>query len=526
VSPKEKPTKPICVYTRVSEQGRRSDEELLSHDLQRTKIESYLASKEMVVAEERFEDTDQSGRKMSRPAFDRAIEGVRLQKYGGIAVARLSRFGRKTSGILELIYELEERGAAVIVLDPPIDTSTAAGRAMLTVFSAFVTMEAEQAVEQAGLVAEKKLKDGEALGGTAPVGYSFEVIGQDSNGKDRSGWLVPNDDAPAVLEAFEEFGSGASLGQVADLLNAAGVLTSRGNPWKITSVRAFLGRKVYTGVRVHGETRIEGAHDAIVPAALWRKVQKRLAPKEGHVTRTKGEGHVLGEGLIRCEVCGGGMVVGNANGKYRTLRCMARGGGHPVITYDKALEWIMLEAVRYIGWMKPVEDTSEVAAAEARLAAAREDLTDVEALLGTAAPMQSAQARAVVEAEDALDALDRPDGAVINIDRFLTPAGVKQHIEGLPVPEQRRALRSVIEKVVLSKTKGEARDRLTVYFTDGSVSPSPKSDWPVPSMGEMEASDDLFWQHGNGGLQTSPPAPARLSDQLRLRTGRPRGARG
>jgi len=153
MSSKQKPTKPIAVFTRVSEQGRRADEELHSHDIQRRKIEGYLASHDLTSAREKFEDTDVSGRKMSRPSFDRAIDGIRSGTYGGIAVARLSRFGRKTSGILELIYKLEDLGAAVIVLDPPIDTSTAAGRAMLTVFSAFVTMEAEQAQEQAGLIA-------------------------------------------------------------------------------------------------------------------------------------------------------------------------------------------------------------------------------------------------------------------------------------------------------------------------------------------------------------------------------------
>src|SRR2546428_5562512 len=203
MSPKQKPTQPIAVYTRVSEQGRRSDEELHSHNLQRAKIESYLGAHDMVAVTEKFEDTDTSGRRMSRPAFDRAVAGIRSGTYGGIAVARLSRFGRKTSGILELIYELEELGAAVIVLDPPIDTSTAAGRAMLTVFSAFVTMEAEQAQEQAALVAEKKIAEGKGMGGWAALGYEYESLGKDSNGRNLRGWLLPSADAENVLAGVE-----------------------------------------------------------------------------------------------------------------------------------------------------------------------------------------------------------------------------------------------------------------------------------------------------------------------------------
>src|SRR5439155_15341458 len=118
MSPNAKPNLPIVAYTRVSEQGRRSDEELLSHEIQRAKVEHYLASADLTVAPEPFEDTDRSGGKMSRPAFDRAIAGVLAGRYGGIAVSRLSRFARTTREALELIETIEQAGAAFICLDP------------------------------------------------------------------------------------------------------------------------------------------------------------------------------------------------------------------------------------------------------------------------------------------------------------------------------------------------------------------------------------------------------------------------
>jgi site-specific DNA recombinase len=513
MSPKEKRAKPVAVYTRVSSQGDRSDEALLSHDIQREKIAAYLDAKDIPASDEVFTDNDRSGGKMSRPAFDRAVQGVREGRLGGIAVYHLSRFGRTTVGVLELVHEFEERGAAVICLTPHIDTASPEGRAMLTVFLAFYTLEREQAVVKSRDLAEFKLAEGTSLGGWAPVGYSFEVVGQDSNGKDRLGWLRPNEDEPVVREAFERFAAGASPGRVADFLNEAGVRTSRGNPWRATNVREFLTREVYVGVRTYGEKRIEGAHEAIVPPALWRRVQKRLAPKEGHVVvRTRGDGHVLGEGLVRCEVCGSGMVKGN-NSKRDTLRCLGRGGGHPVIVYSKALEWIMLEAARYIGPRKK-DDGNEaaLAEAEARLADAREALAEYAAQGGIEpgeVPAKSPLRLAVVEAEDALAALDRPD-ETFSLANILTPLGVKLHIESLSIPEQRRVLRSVISKVVLHKPedghssreplwasqRGEVRDRLTVYFVDGSVSPA--EGWPtgaVPALEEMEGSDDPFFQH-------------------------------
>lgn len=482
MSEKRKPSKPVAVYTRVSEQGRRSDEELHSHEIQRERIESYLASKAMTAAAEKFEDTDQSGRKMSRPAFDRALEGVRSGEYGGIAVARLSRFGRKTSGILELIYELEALDAAVIVLDPPIDTSTAAGRAMLTVFAAFVTMEAEQAVEQAEMVAAKKLADGTALGGKAPVGYDFEVTGKDSNGKDMLGWLVPNEDAAAVRSAFELAAAGGSLGQVADLLNERGVLTSRGNRWRISSAKTLLANEVYTGVRLYGERRVEGAHEALVPGWLWRKVQPK---KEAALTRTRGDGHVLGQGLVRCGLCGGGLVKSNANGKYATLRCLGRGSGHAAISYPKAGDWIVGVAfAKGVGWSveRTGGNSEEIGAAEARLALAREAVAEVESHRGewhpTAYGAALSDALAELEAaEDARAALQPAAEEVV----FLTALGSRQKFEALPVPEQRRVLRQIVSQVVLKPGRGSASERITITLADGTVHPAPFNPAAVPA---------------------------------------------
>jgi site-specific DNA recombinase len=501
MSPKVKPIKPVAVYTRVSEQGRRSDEELLSHEIQRRKIEQALASKDIPVSPETFEDTDVSGRKMNRPAFDRAIKGVLAGRYGGIAVARLSRFGRNTAGILQLIYELEAAGAAVIILDPPIDTSTAAGRAMLTVFSAFVTMEAEQAAEQAALAAELKWERGEGFGGKPPVGYEFEVKGHDTNGKPIRGGLVTNVDAPAVRSAFELKAAGGTYGQVADLLNERGVRTLRGNPWRIASARTFLRNEVYTGVLKYGDRRREKAHEEIVPTWLWRKCQPKPSVP---VTRTRGEGHVLGQGLCRCGKCSGGLTKGNANGKYSTVRCLTRGPGHASASYLPLADYIINAALAHYGTHSGERheggNAREVEAAKKRLAQAREGLAEVEALRGSVAPASFALAHSdavadVEEAEDTLGALDQSEGI---ISKWWYPApndpetgdftkeereaagfkNTRDLFDELPVPDQRRGLASVIERVTLRPGRGPLTERVKIEFTDGTVYAPPAVEEP------------------------------------------------
>jgi site-specific DNA recombinase len=476
MSPHKKPDRPVAVYTRVSEQGRRSDEELLSHDIQRDKVARYLEGRSIPASPEIFEDTDKSGGKISRPAFDRAVAGVLDGTYGGIAVAKLSRFARTTSSALDLIAKIEDAGGTVIILDLNLDTSTAAGRAMLTVFLAFVTLEREQAIEGAKDLAVKKLTEGTSTGGVAPAGYEFEIVGQDTNGKPLRGWITPNADAPVIAEAFALAAAGTTYGKVSDFLNESGVRTGRGNTWSVRATKLLLANEVYLGVRVYGSVRQEGAHVGIVDGALWRKVQKRLAPQEGAKTRTRGEGHVLGSGLVRCGHCDAPMSKGAASTKYQTLRCQGRGGGHAAIIYHLAEDWIVGVAFAHgVGWMQERTggNSEEIAAADAALALAREDLRDVEALQDSVRPaaflvaLSGAQdaLEAAVEARDALSS--EPES-----ERWLTALGAREKFEELPVAERRRVLRQIVERVVLASGKGSPSERLTITFVDGTVHPA------------------------------------------------------
>jgi DNA invertase Pin-like site-specific DNA recombinase len=485
MSPTEKPTKPIAIYTRVSEQGRRSDEELLSHDLQRARVEHYLAAKDLTPSPEVFADNDKSGGKMSRPAFDRAVAGVLDGTFGGIAVARLSRFGRNTSGVLELIERIENAGGSVICLDPPVDTSSAAQRFLLTVFAALNALEREQGIEQAALVAQKKLADGTSTGGKPPAGYKFEVTGQDTNGKDICGWITPNGDAPYIVEAFQRAADGATWGKISDYLNEVGVLTHRGNPWGVNATKMLLRNEAYRGARVYGSVRQEGAHEALISDVLWRKVQRRLAPMVGAKTRTRGEGHVLGNGLVRCGHCSGALSKGVGNGTYHTLRCQGRGGGHAAIIYGKAEDWIVGVAFAHGGgWAleRSGGNSEEIAAADASLALAREDLAEVEALEGSVKPAALAvalsAAQTVLEAaEDAREALTPAPEQ----ERFLTALGSRLKFEELPVPERRRILRQIVSEATLAPGRGSASERITITFVDGSVHPAPFNPDAVPA---------------------------------------------
>jgi DNA invertase Pin-like site-specific DNA recombinase len=58
-----------------------------------------------------------------------------------LIVVKLDRLGRNTRDVLNLIHELEERGASLRVLEPAIDTGGPMGRMVLTVLGMVAEME-------------------------------------------------------------------------------------------------------------------------------------------------------------------------------------------------------------------------------------------------------------------------------------------------------------------------------------------------------------------------------------------------
>jgi DNA invertase Pin-like site-specific DNA recombinase len=58
-----------------------------------------------------------------------------------LIVVKLDRLGRNTRDVLNLVHELEEKGASLRVLEPAIDTIGAMGRMVLTVLGMVAEME-------------------------------------------------------------------------------------------------------------------------------------------------------------------------------------------------------------------------------------------------------------------------------------------------------------------------------------------------------------------------------------------------
>lgn len=93
-----------------------------------------------------FTDVGQSGRKASRPEFDKCL--AYLRAGDSLVVTELSRLGRSTKHLLTLAEELKERGIELVILNLGLDTSTPSGQMVFTVLCAVAQMEADITLER------------------------------------------------------------------------------------------------------------------------------------------------------------------------------------------------------------------------------------------------------------------------------------------------------------------------------------------------------------------------------------------
>lgn len=85
--------------------------------------------------------------KEARPEWDRLLEFLR---HGDtVVVAELSRMTRSLMHMLSLVQVFEKRGIEIVSLREHIDSSTATGRAFLSILGAINQMERELKSERA-----------------------------------------------------------------------------------------------------------------------------------------------------------------------------------------------------------------------------------------------------------------------------------------------------------------------------------------------------------------------------------------
>ena len=87
-----------------------------------------------------------SGKNAARPQLSEMLNFVRSGDT--VIVESISRFARNTKDLLELVDKLKQKGVVFISKKETIDTNTAAGQFMLTVFGAMAQLERDYILDR------------------------------------------------------------------------------------------------------------------------------------------------------------------------------------------------------------------------------------------------------------------------------------------------------------------------------------------------------------------------------------------
>jgi site-specific DNA recombinase len=424
----------LDAYIRVSKVAGRSGESFISPEVQRQQIERWASAHDHQLIWHEPE-LDVSGGTMQRPIFAQIMERVRAGQTDGVIVAKLDRFARTLVGALNTLEEFDRHNAALVSVSDSIDLTTPTGRAFLRVLLVFAELERERIADGWGAAVESAIERGLHISPTVPYGYDRV---------DKR--LVPNEDAPAIHEAFIMRGAGHSRTEIARMLDQR---VSNGGRWLPGAVERILQNRVYLGEVHRGQLANPDAHEPIVSVAEFQAAA--MAPVRSAARSAKT--NLLG-GIVRCAGCRYLLTPHHATAQADRYKCrrLHKAGKCPApaaINQDKLDDYVEALWREQMGdpALEVVEDSSELDAVTAALSEAQEELrafacdTTARSILGeTYHEAMRARQEAVREAQTALEQLAAKRPAV-GLD-----VGV---YDELPVSDRKRVLASAIDAVFL-----------------------------------------------------------------------------
>jgi DNA invertase Pin-like site-specific DNA recombinase len=151
----------VAFYLRVSTDDQTTDNQL-------PELHRYAEFHKWDVAET-YVDKGISGRKTSRPAFDRMMADARARRFDVVCVVKLDRLGRSTQHLLAILSELEKLGIGFASVTQGLDTTNPAGRLLFTVLAAMAEFESSLIVERTRAGLRNARSNGKTLGRSVSI---------------------------------------------------------------------------------------------------------------------------------------------------------------------------------------------------------------------------------------------------------------------------------------------------------------------------------------------------------------------
>ena len=479
-------------YIRVSDE--RQDE--YSPDSQLKKIREYAAKEGYMIPDEYvFYDDGISGKSTKkRDDFNRmiAIAKEKTHPFDVIYVWKFSRFARNQEESMVYKNLLRKKGVTVVSVSEPIPEGHFG-----SLIERIIEWTDEYYLVNLGVEVTRGMTEKASRGEPTcapPFGYIM-----------RDGEYYPDEEsgkANIVREVFTLYANGVRQREIALILAEKGIRTRYGKKPENRWVDYMLHNHCYIGKirwcpdgtksvskrKLDNENImiVDGHHKPLISMELWDKVQKMLGDQKKaypkYAKRDQPIQYML-KGLVRCGACGGAIAMASAvsgKSKVHTMQCCnySRGScrtSHSV-TMPK-IEATFIEALKYAVKAKQFTMTPNtpkksdptlidydklIAVEEKRLARAKEAyLAEIDTI------EQYAQNKKEIT-ERINDLIERRDKDIVkevDMDAFAKKvASVLEFIEREDVTEaaKNEALRTIIEKIVFEKSKGN----IAVFFHD------------------------------------------------------------
>ena len=401
----------------------RSDADRISPELQAQAVQGLAAGRGWTC--EWYEDVDghRSGRtEAGRPGWLDLRAQIARPDVTAIGAYSLSRISRNVLDFLHLLDELEALDVAIVTVKESLDTSSAIGRAIVTILMSINQLESDLASERMTESISYRQRE---LGRTV----AFPPFGTTRNDDQV---LVPNDDQPVLEHAYRLYATGdCGYTSLANVLNEQGYRFrnryGKQRPWTRFDVRRIVAAwQLYAGRLPLGRKKdrpdeiVPGAHDPIIDPELCAQVGAVLESRSPRSPRRRGGGeparvYVL-SGVLYCASCGQQLDGAVQDGTPRYRHRYAKAGCEE--------RWIDAEQIE------------------------RESITQLIHFLTSPALIDPIRAEADRQLEQRLDphAIERAQDLRQQIDR-LTDLHLEGHLDKGEYIERRRGIEAELEEL-------------------------------------------------------------------------------
>ncbi len=253
-----------------------------------------------------YADRALTGKTDKRPRFQKMIKDSERRLFEVVLVWKLDRFSRNRYDSATYKNKLKKNGVRVVSAKEQISDSPegiileSMLEGMAEYYSADLSVKISRGLKENALKCKYN-------GGTMPLGYMKG---------DEQKLVINPATAPIVQEIFARYAKGDTVREIIKSLNEQGIKTTRGNPFRQSSLDTLLCNRAYLGYYKGMGEEIEGGIPQLISRELFDQVQERRNRNKRAPSAAKANDEYLLTTKLFCGKCG--SMMSGENGRSKT----------------------------------------------------------------------------------------------------------------------------------------------------------------------------------------------------------------